>query len=101
MNGLNDRFKRGPEKFLREMVLQESAELLKANPSEGLYDFDFEPSTLQRLPFLERRVPGLTREKSSSGRIGSPGNPEAPSNWNSVPTPSTFSRLTWEVANYG
>jgi hypothetical protein len=59
MNGLNDRFKKRPKKFLREMVIQETAALLKANPPEGLYDFDFEPADAPTIALFGTARPGV------------------------------------------
>lgn len=63
MRGLNARFKKKPEKFLREVVLQESAELLKANLSEGVYDFDFEPSDVPTIALFGTARPGIDSDE--------------------------------------
>ena len=59
MRGLNDRFKRGPEKFFGEVVLQEIQELVTADPPEGIYDFDFQPTSSPRIVLFDTARPGV------------------------------------------
>jgi hypothetical protein len=59
MNDLNNRFKKGPKKFLRKVVLQESENLLKTDPPEGLHDFDFEPTRSPSIALFGTPRPGI------------------------------------------
>ena len=101
MRGLNDRFKRNPEKFLGEVVLQEIQEVVTADPPEGIYDFDFQPTSSPRIVLFDTARPGVDPGEELIRAYWLPWKSGTTLQLELRPASTTFSPLTWEVANYG